>query len=677
MDSIFLCILAMLQSVSVTIDPNLPSPARYFEPPAHRNFSISPSGRYLASASDIPFDEIDYDAIPFDEEEGRRTRIKLADSGIGDRIKIYDLEQEAFVKNLDFYKQKVYSLHWADDDRLLASISIAYDIKYGRNLTFELPAARTFALTPLTDSEAVLLFANDRIALRQNLNLSNIVDPLPDDKNHVLMSAYRNSDLDLWRVNITTGDADRIATGTPKTFAWITDSAGQAAFRLDQNTNGTVMKVFTTQGGKRWRHIISTRLNANGYGEQFWPIARGDKENEIYVLTSNQEHERSAVSIYDLDTGEISPPLLSDEQFDFGGGLIDPHTGRYVGAWLIDDRYRAVFHDESLQKHIDGVASFFSNDANVVLIAASRNLRKIVFEVSSPTIPGDIYIYDRIEQRITPLFNLRPKITPKYISPVEILNVTARDGLAFTAYLTHPASISRDTPAPLVVLPHGGPAIRDYYQFDPTAQFLASRGYRVLQPNFRGSSGYGASFREAGYQEWGGKMQSDVLDAFYHVRERGLIDEDKSCIMGGSYGGYAALYAAINTPEHFRCAISIAGVTDLRGILKYAKSIDRDTYDFNVQQIGNPTTDKAILDQRSPASRAADVTIPLLLIHGRFDDIVPYDQFLKFTKALDKNDADYEWMVLNDGHSFVSLGSTVQTMRRVENFLWQHLDSKN
>ena len=673
MHYIFFSMFALIQSTSVVTSPNLPSPARYFEPAAHRHMSISPSGRYLASARTIPFEEIDYDAFPEDADEGRRTRINLTGSQIGDRIQIYDLERDEIVKGSDFYGQKVYSLHWATDDRLLASISTTYELKFGRDLMFELPAARTFSLTPFDEGEPVQLFANDRIVQRQNLNLSNIVDPLQSDSNHVLMSAYRNRDLDLWRVNIITGEAERIAVGTPRTFAWIADSAGGAAFRLDQNTNGTVMKVYVPQGGDRWRQIITTRLNASGIGERFWPLARADNDNEIYVLTSSDENDLMTVSTYDLDTGAISAPVLRDEHHDFAGGITNPHTGRYIGAWLIDDRYRSVLKDESLQRHIDGVAGFFDDDANVVPITTNRDLRKILFEVSSPTIPGEVYLYDTSERRITPLFDLRPDLKVSHLSPVEILNVTARDGFSFTAYLTHPATLSPDAPAPLVVMPHGGPAARDYHRFDPTAQFLASRGYRVLQPNFRGSSGYGVAFQAAGHREWGGKMQTDVIDAYQVVRARGLIEENKSCIMGSSYGGYVALVAAIETPEHFRCAISIAGVTDLRDILKYARSIDRDAYDFNVQQIGDPRVDRDILDHRSPARRAEDVSVPLLLIHGRFDNVVPYDQFLKLTKALDEHEVDYEWMALNDGHSFAALSSTVQSMRRVEDFLRRHL----
>lgn len=677
-NSAIIGVFTLLQvSTTLTIDHDLRSPARYFEQPAHRNFSISPSGRYLASVRNLPYEDIDYDALSDEEEEGRRTRLNFISHGIGDQIQIYDFEKESLVKNINIYQQSIYWLHWANDDRLLASISATYDLNLGRKFTFELPAARTISMAPLTDDEPVTLFANDKAVLKQNLYLSNIADPLADDPAHVLMSAYRQGDLDLWRVNIMTGDAQRIATGTPNTFGWIADRTGQPAFRLDQNSNGTIMKVFARSDNNRWRQIIATRLNEKGYGQSFWPIARGRNEHEIFVLSSSQNQPRASISVYDLRNGEISAPILTDKNFDLIGGLIDPHTGEYFGAWLIDDRYRLIFQDESLQPHVRGINAFFDNAANVKLVAASRDLRRLLLEVSAPTIPGEIYAYDRIKKNITPMFDTRPYLRAKDLSPVEMITVTARDGVTFRAYLTHPYGTAANEQAPLIVMPHGGPAARDYYEFDPTAQFLASRGYRVLQPNFRGSSGYGRAFEEAGYREWGGKMQTDVLDALFQIRDRGLIKDKDVCILGSSYGGYVALYAALTTPEYFRCAISIAGVTDLPDILKYSKKIDRDTYDYNVRRIGDPKTEKDLLEERSPARRAEETNIPLLLIHGRYDNVVPYDQFLKLTKALDKNDIEYEWYAVNDGHTFHSLSSTVQTMKRIEKFLATHLGGKS
>lgn len=650
---------------------DLPSPIDYFGAPEHRNFSVSPSGRYLASVRDLPLDQMDYENAPVDRND--RLKLSIVDQGAGDQIIVYDFHKEVLVKTINIQGRTVHWLHWASDERLLASISITYDLNIGREYTFQLPAARTVSMTPFSDTVPIVLFANDRAIHQRNLFLSSIADPLADDPDHVLMSAFRRGDLDLWRVNIVTGETNRIATGSPRTFSWVTDRQGQAAFRLDRNKNGTVLTVFSQQNKRQWRKIASARLNDDGYGRSFWPIARGKHTNEMYVLTTPPDHTHTSIAIYNLETGELSPPVLTNDEFDLSGGVLDPHTGEYFGAWYVDDRYKTNFLDQDLQRHMDAINTFFGNDANVKLVSASRDFERLLLNVTSPTKPGDIYTYDRTKRNIKPLFDTRPKLLARHVSEVELLTVTARDGKQFRAYLTHPASVERDQPAPLVVMPHGGPAARDHYDFNPTAQFLASRGYRVLQPNFRGSSGYGVAFEEDGYREWGGKMQTDVLDAFYQIRERGLVKDNKACILGASYGGYVALYAAMTTPEEFTCAISIAGVTDLIDIVKYARESDRESYEFAMQQIGDPRTDKEMLVARSPARNAEKIELPLLLIHGRQDDVVPYDQFTKLTDALKEADIDYKRYVVNDGHQFVRPASTVQSMRRVERFLAKHL----
>lgn len=649
----------------------LPSPVDYFGPADQRGFSISLSGRYLAGARDLPLDQIKYANTQADNDD--RILLNVVDQGAGDQIFIYDLQEKTLTNTINVQGRTVYWLHWANDERLLASISTTFDMNIGRDFTFQFLAARTVSMTPFSDTEPVVLFANDRAVHRQNLFLSSIVDPLSDESDYVLMSAFRRGDLDLWRVNIITGDAKRIATGTPRTFGWVADNQGLAAFRLDHNANGTVMSVFARKKNGGWNKVISTRLREQETSTAFWPLARSSRAEEMYVLTTPPGEERASIALYNLKTGEISGPIFEHEEYDLSGGLIDPHTGEFFGAWYIDDRYQTAFLDENLQKHMNGINAFFDDDANVRLVAASKDFKRLALVVTSPTIAGEAYAYDRINNELLPLFHTRKKLQNELLAEVEMLTVTARDGMQFRAYLTHPSGIGTDQKAPLVVMPHGGPSARDSYDFDPIAQFLASRGYRVLQPNFRGSSGYGNAFREAGYREWGGKMQTDVLDAFYQVRSRGIVKEGKACILGASYGGYVALYAAMTTPDYFACAISIAGVTDLIDIVRYARENGKEAYEFAVRQIGDPRADKDILIARSPARNAEKIALPLLLIHGRQDAIVPYDQYRKFTTALKELDVEYERHIVNDRHQFVRLASTVRSMRHVESFLAEHL----
>jgi dipeptidyl aminopeptidase/acylaminoacyl peptidase len=652
------------------------SPTAYFDEPEYRYLQVSPDGRYIAMVHDLP---IDVSRI-FDEAEDEAQRKKkrtLSFTGKtgGHQLVIYDLDERRFVKAINFDRHSIYWLHWATNDRLLISISISYNIKYSNALTVELPASRTISLDWRTEN-AVMLFAKDRAINRQNINLSRLVDPLPEDPDHVLMAAYKRGDLDLWKVNVISGNSDLIESGASSTFAWITDGNGGASFRLDRNTIGTVMRVYvrTPKGG--WKKIISTRMNEKGEAPEFWPIARGDQQNEMYVLATPKDEKMATVKIYDLTLGAFTRTVASNDNFDFGGGLIDPNTGKYMGAWVIEDRYRLLLRDSELQKHIDAVNTFFERDANVRLIAASRNQSRLIFQVSSPTIPGDIYIYNYEERRIEPLFAARPKLLETTLAKVEVIQYETRDGLKITGYLTHPSNISQNKTAPLIVMPHGGPAARDSYDYNPFAQFLASRGYRVFQPNFRGSSGYGRIFLEAGYGEWGGAMQNDLADGVTYLRSRGMAPENKICIVGGSYGGYAALFAAMSPSNTYACAVSISGVTDLIEIVKYARNKTyggEDTYRFAIQQIGDPKRDVDKLIRHSPARNVAQFDIPILIIHGRQDSIVPYAQAKKLMENLDAANISYEKYIVNDGHSFSKLSSTVQSMRKIEAFLKNHI----
>ncbi len=361
------------------------------------------------------------------EQESETPQLSFTSKTGGDQLIIYDLDEQRTVDAANFSKNSIYWLHWATDDRLLISISASYNLKYRNRFVVALPASRTMPLDWRT-KESVLLFANDRAITRQNLTLSRIVDPLPEDPDHVLMAAYKNGDLDLWRVNVLSGDSEKIESGASGTFGWVTDGDGGASFRLDQNTNGTIMRVYARNEKGRWRKVVVTRMNEKGEAPEFLPIAKGRKQNEMYVLATPKDEQTATIKIYDLALGALTDTVASNHHLDFGGGLIDPNTGEYMGAWFIDDRHQLVLQNKALQKHIDAVNAFFENDANVHLIAASSDQSRLVFRVNSPTISDDVYVYDYKERRIDPLFAGRPDLHETTLSEVEIISYKTRDG---------------------------------------------------------------------------------------------------------------------------------------------------------------------------------------------------------------------------------------------------------
>jgi dipeptidyl aminopeptidase/acylaminoacyl peptidase len=264
------------------------------------------------------------------------------------------------------------------------------------------------------------------------------------------------------------------------------------------------------------------------------------------------------------------------------------------------------------------------------------------------------------------------QIRGKELASVESTSYKARDGLDIPAFVTQPHGVEPKL-LPLVVMPHGGPFARDEWSYDPWAQFLANRGYVVLQPNFRGSTGYGRSFVEKGVGQWGRTMQDDLDDGVKWLVEQGKVDPKRVCIMGASYGGYAAMWAAARNPDIYRCAISFAGISDLAAMIRYdrkAFSAARYHRAWREKVQGEKSFD---LDTVSPLYTASQISIPLLIAHGDKDENVPVSQSKKLHEALKKANKPHEFIVFEgEGHGLQSPENAVGFLKRVEDFLRLH-----
>jgi dipeptidyl aminopeptidase/acylaminoacyl peptidase len=269
--------------------------------------------------------------------------------------------------------------------------------------------------------------------------------------------------------------------------------------------------------------------------------------------------------------------------------------------------------------------------------------------VQSDRNPGDFYLFDLATRNAQLIAHAQPWVDPRRIRPMEPIQVTARDGVVMHGFLTTPAGVK---PYPLVVLPHGGPhGIHDAWGYNPEVQLLASRGYAVLQINYRGSGGYGSGFEHLGYRQWGLSMQDDITDATHWAINQGYADAHRVCIYGASYGGYAALEGAVREPDLYRCAAGYAGVYDLR--------VQMDKSDTQESDMGTAYlhlvlgTDRDDLLNRSPLGGVGKIKADVLLIHGESDPRVPFKNFQEFTRALDQNGKHYETEVeAGEGHGF-------------------------
>jgi dipeptidyl aminopeptidase/acylaminoacyl peptidase len=306
---------------------------------------------------------------------------------------------------------------------------------------------------------------------------------------------------------------------------------------------------------------------------------------------------------------------------------------------------------------------------DVQIVNASTDGRKVVFLAHGDDDPGVYYLYDSGSKKITKLIERRPWIKPQQMAHMDPVSLKARDGLLLHAYLMRPLGKEEGKNLPLVVFVHGGPfGVWDNWDFDPEAQMLASRGYAVLQVNYRGSGGYGYEFMRAGYREWGGKMQDDVTDATRWAIDQGIADAHRVCIYGASYGGYAALEGAAKEPDLYKCAIGYVGIYDLRlwaGHNDMAKSRTGSSYiDENIGK------DDADLWDRSPLARVESIKAKVMLVVGGADERVPKGQGESMRAALAKNKNDAEWVYEgNEGHGFYAEAHVTELYQKLLSFL--------
>ncbi len=559
---------------------------------------------------------------------------------------------------------------WANDERLLIAVLIGRLQITSSSIIF--PTARVIAVNA-DGSNVVPLFESQRGMLRDNINLAEVTDILPNDPRHVLMPGYRGGDLDLWRVDIYTGAVERAAVGGPFTFEWRTDASGAPAFRLDTNRRGTIVRILAPQADGQWRQIATVREEDV---REFQPIAAGPSPGLSYVLARPEGADRVSIYLYDNTQGRIVETVASDPTVDVAGAFVNPRTSEYLGYFTFDDAYRVYFTDRQLQAHVNALRRFFGDDASFQILDMSTDHRMWVISTTGPSDPGALYLYDRDLAHIEPLGSAQPALASYDLGASRVVHYTARDGQDITGYLTLPAGAAADAGHfPLVLMPHGGPEVRDLLTYDRDAQFLATRGYAVFRPNFRGSAGYGRAFAEAGYGEWGGLMQDDLTDAVSYLTSAGIADPARICIMGYSYGGYAALAGAAFTPDTYQCAISIAGVSDL---IEQARHViregDREEGDYIRRSIGDPRTDRERLAARSPALHAADIHIPVLLLHGDADWIVPVEHSRRMERALREAGRYVRYVeTAGEGHPYWSNPHQTALYREVESFLARYL----
>ncbi|WP_417486820.1 alpha/beta hydrolase family protein [Maricaulis sp.] len=648
------------------------------QPPSIRTIQMSPDGRrvaYLQRTSDFHALARATGAAHREDPDNLHHRLLLVE---------LSSPAEASPREIDLGTDIPVVIRWAGPDRLIVSaIAISEDNGHMRpQRRSRVPYYRFYwrlvSIDIRTGQRDVLFGDDEAWDMRAADNFAEVVHPLPGEPDHVLVAAHRTSNFDLWRLNLATGDHDRVERGRSNTVQWAANEQGRATFRLDLDIDDDRARIYRRRSGSdRWSRDESLTLNEfvdyiHRANRSIW-AANTDDDDTVLVAVRPEGVERRGVYEYDLEADEIGDRVWEHPTYDLDTVLRDELSDRMIAVTYLDDRIRTRFFDRRLDAHFQALTAYFEADAVVYPLDVTANA--LLLFVTGPQEPGSYYAYSLDTSQVRPLAAVNPALLGTRLSRVTSERVTTRDGLVIDVFVTHPAGAAPGAALPTVVMPHGGPEARDSFGFDPIAQYFAAEGWRVLQPNFRGSEGYGRSFARAAHGEWSRAVQDDITDTLDWAIRSGLTIRDRVCIAGFSYGGYAALAGAFATPDAYRCVVSVAGITDPEAFIDWSREYRPDAVDYWTRQIGDPVGDSETVRAMSPIHQIDRMQAPILLLHGNKDDVVPMSQANLMSEALEAAGYDYrERTIRGAGHNFETPLALGRTLALMEAFMGEYLD---
>jgi dipeptidyl aminopeptidase/acylaminoacyl peptidase len=477
-----------------------------------------------------------------------------------------------------------------------------------------------------------------------------------------------------YRLNTRTRILTDMVTGPQPEHVrdWLFDASDQPRVAIARG-KGRCIAYYRADLAGPWSEIS----NQDCYQDAtFQPLMFGNR-NTLYVRAGYKE--RTALFAFDLDKNMLDKePFVDIDGFDFSGSLEQDYAAKKIlGVHFLSDAAGTAWFDPTMQAIQKKVDALLPGSINLITCASDcRNPAAVVVVASSDRMPPTYFLYTPADGHIVGLGSSHPDIQPKQMGKRDFYRYAARDGLPIPVYVTMPPD-KADGPRPAIVLVHGGPYVRGgSWEWDAEAQFLASRGYVVLQPEFRGSTGFGAALFRAGWQQWGRTMQDDLADAAAWAVKQGWADPRRIGIMGASYGGYATLMGLVRHPDVFRAGVEWAGVTDIELMFTDAESDaseDARRYDMKTL-IGDPLKDPAAFADVSPLAQAGRIRQPLLMAHGAQDLRVPVVHAKKMRSAVTAKNANVDYVVYpEEGHGWRQEADSIDFWKRVEAFLDKNL----
>ena len=539
-------------------------------------------------------------------------------------------------------EEKLRNLEWADDDNVMLTTSVT-TVDYGfkeewfvlRVYNVSRNEIRSLPGNPLGTNAQVLNTVVGEVMVRRVDGHTVLFVP----------GQYVNQGVALFRCDLTTGNTRVVRAGTSET-SWLVDSEGQLAAAQDYDKQTQRWSISVFHGG-------ISREAASGHAALDVPELLGFGPTTDTLLVQSVENSHSVWRLLSINDRKFGEPM---DDGPFHGSIVDRSTDLLIGGVRLVDVPEYVFFDSALENHWKSIVKAFDGD-EVKYVSASRDYSRILVRVEGTKYGYRYELIDLVKPEAIPIGQVYAGID----KPLEVRRVTyaAADGMQIPAYLTLPRGRGQHS-LPLVVLPHGGPAARDTAEFDWWSQALADQGYAVLRPNYRGST-VSERFLEAGYGQWGRKMQTDLSDGVRYLVKEGIADSARVCIVGASYGGYAALAGITLDPGVYRCAVSVAGLSDLARMRQWeseggvdARAVNRywDRF-WGISGSRDP-----VLDTISPIKHVAAVKVPVLLIHGRDDTVVPFEQSQLMLDALRSNKKEVQLVTLKKEDHWLSRGET-------------------
>ena len=537
---------------------------------------------------------------------------------------------------------------WANDDRLV------YVQDKGGDENFRLYAVGRDGTDPLD------LTPFDGVKC-------DIVDDLEDNETEILFQMNRRQAevFDVYRLNVYTGKMEMVADNPGNVQTWVTDHEGNLRAAVTTDGVNTSMLYRDTEQ-QEWTTVATYDFKEYARPCMFTP------DNKSLYVASNLGRDKTAIYEYDVHTAQPTRLIFEHPEADVEHALYSRKRKVLTGVAFEVDRLHYHFFDDErarIQSFLDESLPGQENQVS----SMSKDETKFIIHSGSDRDLGRYFFLDAETMQLTRLFDISPWLDPEQMAEMKPIRYTARDGLAIRGYLTVPVGVE-PRGLPLVVNPHGGPWARDSWGFNPEIQFLANRGFAVLQMNFRGSTGFGRRFWQASFGQWGLSMQDDVTDAAQWAIEQGIADPRRIAIYGGSYGGYATLSGLTRTPDLYDCGISYVGVSNLFTWISAIPPYWKLYLEMIHEMVGHPDDDAEKFRQTSPLFNADKIKVPLFVAQGANDPRVTKHESDQIVEALTRHGVEVEYMVKeNEGHGFHNEENRFDFYRAMERFLENHL----